>query len=309
MLYDLAIIGGGPAGIAGVVYAARKRLNTVLITPDFGGQSVVSPDIFNWIGHVSISGVALAESLKKHAEAYKGEFLTIREGEKVSKVSQNDDKSFTIETDGGAMYMARSVLIGTGSSRRKLGIPGADTFEHKGLTYCASCDGPLFADQNVIVVGGGNAGFESAAQLLAYCKSVTLIHRSAEFRADKITVDAVLADPKMKAIKNTEPVEVKGSAFVESLVYKDKTTGELHELPTGGIFVETGQIPNTGFVNGLVDVNEIGKIVVDHKTQRSSLPGIWAAGDCTDGLYHQNNIAAGDGVKALEDLYLWLKMQ
>jgi alkyl hydroperoxide reductase subunit F len=113
----------------------------------------------------------------------------------------------------------------------------------------------------------------------------------------------------MKLILNAEPVEVKGAAFVEALVYKDKTTGELHELKTDGIFVETGQIPNTGFVQGLVDINEIGKIVVDHKSQRASLPGIWAAGDCTDGLYHQNNIAAGDGVKALEDLYLWLKMK
>lgn len=309
MLYDLVIIGGGPAGIAGAVYAARKRLKTVLITPDFGGQSIVSPGIENWIGHVTISGVELAQSLQKHAEAYRGEYLTIREGEKVAKVSQNDDKTFTIDTDAGAMYMAHAVLVGTGSSRRKLGVPGADTFEHKGVTYCASCDGPLFADKDVIVVGGGNAGFESAAQLLAYCKSVTLIHRGPACKADQITIDAVLADPKMKLILNAEPVEVKGAAFVEALVYKDKTTGEFHELPTDGIFVETGQIPNTGFVKDLVDINEIGKIVIDHKSQRTSLPGIWAAGDCTDGLYHQNNIAAGDGVKALEDLYLWLKMK
>lgn len=309
MLYDLAIIGGGPAGIAGVVYAARKRLGTILITPDFGGQSVVSPDIQNWIGHVSISGIDLAQSLQKHAEAYKGEFLTVQEGEKVTLVKKADDGTFAIVTEGGATYQARAILIATGSSRRKLGVPGADVYEHKGLTYCASCDGPLFADKDVIVVGGGNAGLETAAQLLAYAKSVTLMHRGPEFKADKITVDAVLANPKLTALLNAEPVEVTGSTFVEGITYKDKTTGELHELKAEGIFVEVGQIANTGMVADIVELNTYGKIVIDHKTQRASLPGIWAAGDCTDVLYHQNNIAAGDGVKALEDLYLWLKMR
>lgn len=309
MTYDLAIIGGGPAGIAGVVYAARKRLKTILITPDFGGQSVVSPDIHNWIGQISISGIDLAQSLQKHAEAYKGEFLTIAEGEKATLVKKADDGTFTVETESGGTYQARAILIATGSSRRKLGVPGADTFEHKGLTYCASCDGPLFADKDVIVVGGGNAGLETAAQLLAYAKSVTLMHRGPEFKADKITVDAVLADPKLTALLNAEPVEVTGSTFVEGMTYKDKTTGELRELKAEGIFVEVGQIANTGMVADIVELNTYGKIVIDHKTQRASLPGIWAAGDCTDVLYHQNNIAAGDGVKALEDLYLWLKMR
>lgn len=309
MTYDLAIIGGGPAGIAGVVYAARKRLKTILITPDFGGQSVVSPDIHNWIGQISISGIDLAQSLQKHAEAYKGEFLTIQEGERATHVKKAGDGTFTVETESGATYQARAILIATGSSRRKLGVPGADTFEHKGLTYCASCDGPLFADKDVIVVGGGNAGLETAAQLLAYAKSVTLMSRGPEFRADKITVDAVLADPKLTALLNAEPVEVTGNTFVEGMTYKDKTTGELRELKAEGIFVEVGQIANTDMVADIVELNTYGKIVIDHKTQRASLPGIWAAGDCTDVLYHQNNIAAGDGVKALEDLYLWLKMR
>lgn len=307
MTYDLVIIGGGPAGIAGAVYAGRKRLTTALITPDFGGQSIVSPDIHNWIGHVSISGVELAQSLQKHAEAYKGDHLSIHEGEKVVAVEKKADKLFSITTDAGTTYETHAVLVATGSSRRKLDVPGADTYEHKGLTYCASCDGPLFADKDVVVIGGGNAGFETAAQLLAYAKSVTLLNRSDTFRCDEITVETVAAHPKMRIIKNAAPKEVKGGDFVTGIVYTDSATGSDHELAAEGIFVEIGQIPNTGFVKDLVKTSQYGTIMIDHRTQQTSVPGIWAAGDCTDVLYHQNNISAGDGVKALEDIYIHLK--
>ena len=176
--------------------------------------------------------------------------------------------------------------------------------EHKGLTYCASCDGPLFEDMDVAVIGGGNAAFESAAQLLAYCRSVTLINRSDTFRADEITVEKVLSNPKMKVIKNADVLEVQGEKFVEGLVYKDRNTGAEKELKVSGIFVEIGQIPNTDFVKGLVPFDEFNRIKIDPRSQKTETPGIWAAGDCTDVLYHQNNIAAGDAVRALEDIYL-----
>ncbi len=306
MTYDLIIIGAGPGGAAGSVYAARKRLKTLLITPDFGGQSVVSFEIKNWIGHPSISGMELADSFRKHIEEYKGEFLDIAEGEKVVGLEKANDL-FTVQTDAGKTYEAKSILITSGSGRRKLEVPGADIFEHKGLTYCASCDGPLFADKDVVVVGGGNAGFESAAQLLAYAKSVTLLNRSNTFRADQITVEKVLSHPNMRAIKNAVPAAVKGSTFVEAISYTDTATGDVHELKTGGIFVEIGQIPNTDFAANIVKLDEFKKIHVDPMTQMTSEPGIWAAGDATNGLYHQNNIAAGDAVKALENLYLYLK--
>lgn len=306
MIYDLIIIGAGPGGTAGAVYAARKQLNTLLVAKEIGGQSTVSETIYNWIGTPEISGHALAESFRAHMKAYENKFLTLKEGFNVSKVEKVDEE-FKLTLENGEELLAKSVLITSGSGRRKLTIPGADIFEHKGITYCASCDGPLFSDQDVVVIGGGNAGFETAAQLLAYCKSVTLIHRSADFKADKITVEKVLANPKMKAITNAELLEVKGDKFVSLLVYKDKISGDTHEIATTGIFVEVGQIPNTGLVEDLVTLDDNKKIVVDPWTQRSSVEGIWSAGDATNGLYHQNNIATGDAVKALEDIYVWLK--
>ncbi len=306
MIYDLIIVGAGPGGTAGAVYAARKQLNTLLVAKEIGGQSTVSETIYNWIGTPEISGHALAESFRAHIKAYENKFLTLKEGFNVSKVEKTDG-GFKLILENGEELASKSVLITSGSGRRKLTIPGADIFEHKGITYCASCDGPLFSGQDVVVIGGGNAGFETAAQLLEYCNSVTLVHRNSDFKADKITVEKVLSHPKMKAITNAELVEVKGDKFVSSLVYKDKTSGETHEIPTTGIFVEVGQIPNTALVEDLVTLDDNKKIVVDPWTQRTSEEGVWAAGDATNGLYHQNNIATGDAVKALEDIFMWLK--
>ncbi|MCX6756959.1 MAG: FAD-dependent oxidoreductase [Candidatus Nomurabacteria bacterium] len=300
--YDLIIIGGGPAGTAAAVYAARKQLKSLLILKEWGGQSTVSDDIQNWIGTPHISGAKLAESLKSHVLEYKGDILNIADGEYVTKV-EGTDGNFTVSTDKNS-YNSKTVLVSTGSSRRKLDIPGADIFEHKGLTYCASCDGPLFSDTDVVVIGGGNAGFESAAQLLAYCKSVTLISRS-EPRADAITVEKLKQNEKFKLIINAIPKKVEGSVFVESFTYEN-TSGEV-TIPVSAIFVEIGQIPATSFVEGVVDMTPTKNIIINPRTQETSVKGIWSAGDCTDVLYHQNNIAAGDAVRALEDIYLHLK--
>lgn len=304
MTYDIAIIGGGPAGVAAGVYAARKKLRTLFLTDNFGGQSVVSGEIQNWIGTVAISGDQLAKDLKNHLEAYAADTIDIRKGERADNISRTDD-GFSIKTAKGE-YLSKTVLIATGSSRRKLTVPGADAFENKGVTYCASCDGPMFTDMDVTVIGGGNAAFETAAQLLAYAKSVTLLDIADKFRADPVTVEKTLANPKMKAIQNAELIEVKGEKFVRSIAYKDKVTGNISELPVQGIFVEIGHLPATGFASGLVEMNKMKQIAVDPRTQRTSAEGIWAAGDCTDGLYHQNNIAVGDAVKALEDIYMYL---
>ena len=303
MTYDLIIIGGGPAGAAAAVYAARKKLKTLFITVEWGGQSIVSEQIYNWIGTPAISGNELADNLKKHVMANTGEDLVVKESEKVNAISKNGAE-FDITTESGEKFSTKTILIASGSSRRKLEAVGADRLEHKGLTYCASCDGPLFADMDVVVVGGGNAGFESASQLLAYCKSVTLLHRSDTFRADEVTVEKVLKNPKMKAIKNVEILEILGDKFVDGITYKDKITGEKTTLKVAGVFVEVGQIPNTGFAKDIVPLDEIGRIKIDALSQKTQTPGIWAAGDCTTVLYHQNNIAAGDAVRALEDIYL-----
>ena len=304
-MLDLIIIGGGPAGISGAVYAARKCLKTVLIAEEIGGQSNVSEGIENWIGTPKISGADLAKTFKAHVEAVKRDQVEVVM-DRVTSLSKID-KGYSVQTRGGKEFTARAVLIASGAARRKLTISGADKFENKGVTYCASCDGPLFGGMDVVVVGGGNAGFETAAQLLAYAKSVTLLHRHKDFKADAVTVKMVLADPKMKAITNVEPIEVKGEQFVTGVVYKDRETGVTRELAVSGVFAEIGVMPNTDFAKGVVALDEVNRIKTDPRNQRTSVEGIWAAGDVTDELYHQNNIAAGDGVKALEDLYLWLK--
>ena len=302
----MAIIGGGPAGVAAGVYAARKRLNTVFVAEAFGGQSTDSLDIQNWIGTPHIPGPELARALEAHLREYTGDVLALKVGERAAKLEKSGS-GFLITTAKGN-YEARTVLITTGGSRKKLEVKGADAYENKGIVYCASCDGPLFAGQDTVVIGAGNAGFETAAQLLAYAKSVTLLNRRDTFeKADAKTVEAVRAHPSMHILTDTEPQEVKGKMFVNTLAVKNTKTGEVRELPAAGIFVEIGALPATEFAKGLVELDQFGHIKVDPKTQRASIAGVWAAGDCTDGLYHQNNIAAGDAVKALEDIYLYIK--
>lgn len=308
---------------------------------------MVSEGIENWVGTPKISGIDLAKTFTTHLEALKGETVTLALGEKVTSLAKDGDV-FTATTASGKTYSAKAVLIASGAGRRKLDVPGAAKFENKGVTYCASCDGPLFSGMDVIVVGGGNAGFETATQLLAYTTSVTLIHRHKDFKADPITVEKVRANPKMHIITHAEPTEVIGEGnFVTGMKYIDKDSGETKELKASGIFVEAGVIPNTEFVGDLLALDQVKRIVVNPRNQRAYavepskiaadarhgqpsdagvhgrtveeqgrahnaadgviLEGVWAAGDVTDELYHQNNIAAGDGVKALEDIYLWVK--
>ncbi|KKW36956.1 MAG: Alkyl hydroperoxide reductase [Candidatus Giovannonibacteria bacterium GW2011_GWA2_53_7] len=304
-MYDLVIIGGGPAGVAAGGYAARKRLKTLFLTSEWGGQSTVSEGIQNWIGTINIPGTELAQALKNHLDAYKGDIVETKEGVMVMKVEKTD-QGFTVHAEDGGKYDTKTVLIATGSSRRKLTIPGAQEYENKGITYCASCDGPLFAEKDVVVIGGGNAGFETAAQLLAYTNHVTLLQRGKEYRADEVTVSKVLANPKMTGITNTELVRIEGDKFVTKMVYKDLNDGQEKTITCDGIFVEVGNIPSTGFAKDLITLNQFGAIVIDPRTQATSVPGVWAAGDCTDILYHQNNIAAGDAVRALEDIYMYI---
>ncbi len=305
---DLIIIGGGPAGVAAGVYAARKRLSTLLIAGEVGGQSTVSEGIENWVGTPKIAGADLAKAFRTHLDAVKADQVTLVLGELVTALDRTEG-GFVVTTNTGSDYRAKAVLVAAGAGRRKLAVPGATTFENKGLTYCASCDGPLFSGMDVAVVGGGNAGFETALQLLAYCKSVTLLHRHNEFKADPVTVEKARAHPAMRIVAHAEPTEVTGDSFVTGLTYLDKNTNETKTLPVSGIFVEAGVIPNTSFAEGLLELDPVKRVVTDPRNQRTSVEGVWAAGDCTDELYHQNNIAAGDGVKALEDIYLWIKKQ
>lgn len=306
-LYDLAIIGGGPAGVTAGIYAARKKLKTVIITDNWGGQSMVSDDIQNWIGYAHIPGAELAKKLEEHLLEYATDTVHIDYPNKANTVNKDVSGLFTIKTEDDKLYTAKTLLVVTGATRRKLPAQNAEDFEHKGLTYCASCDGPLFSGRDVIVIGGGNAGFETAAQLLAYAKSVTLFEYGDKFAADEVTVEKLKKNENFKALTNAQVTEVLGENFVDAVKYKDTKTGEEHMLETGGIFVEIGMVPNTGLVKDIIELDPYNRIIVDHQTQKTSTEGAWAAGDCTDNIYHQNSIAMGDAVKALEDIYAYLK--
>jgi len=303
-MYDLAVIGGGPAGIAAGVYASRKKINTILFAEDFGGQSSTSAKIENWIGTITISGQELAQNLENHLKAYSKDIVDIKK-ERVKKVEQQGNNLFKITTNLQT-YLTKAIFIATGSSRKKLDCLGAEKFEGKGLVYCATCDGPMFTNKDVLVIGGGNAAFESASQLLAYAKSVTLINRSSKFRADEITVQKMSNLDKFNPILNAQILEIKGDNFIESIIYKNTKTNKEIEIPVEGVFVEIGSTPTTQFID-FINKNEHEAIITDPMTQRTSTEGIWAAGDCTNGLYHQNNIAAGDGIKALENIHSWLQ--
>ena len=308
-MHDLIIVGGGPAGTSAAVYAARKRLKTIFLTSEWGGQSAVSSEIQNWIGTPHIMGADLADNLKKHVEEYKGEFLEIVSPSEATQLKTFDDHVEVVTKKGA--YSASAVIIATGANRRKLDVPGAAEFDQKGLTYCASCDGPLFAGQDVAVVGGGNAAFETALQLLAYCKEVTLLNRTDAFRADEISVAAAKAHANMRIVLNAVPTEVVGGpppgGFVSGIKYKDAKSGDETLLPVAGIFVEIGLLPSSTWLANVLELNAVGQIKVDPRTQRASHRRVWAAGDITDGIYHQNNIAAGDAVKALEDVYMFIR--
>ena len=307
---DLIIIGGGPAGVTGGIYAARKKLKTVLITGEFGGQSNVSPDIQNWIGIPHISGADLAKQLEAHLREYEqadNSTLQVEQPALATEV-EHTPEGFKVTTNTGNTYESKALLYTAGSVRRKLPAKGADEYEHKGLTYCATCDGPLFTGQDLVVIGGGDAAFETAAQLLEYAKSVTLLNRSEKLSADAITIEKVSAHPNMKVINNADTLEVLGEQMVSAIKYKDVATGEEHTLETGGIFVEIGMIPNTEMLKHLPGVlDERERIEIDPWTQQSNLPGLWAAGDCANIRYHQNGIALGDATKALEDIYAHLR--
>lgn len=305
-MYDLIIIGGGPAGTSAAVYAARKQLKTLFLTNEWGGQSAVSSEIQNWIGTPKIMGADLADALKKHVGEYKGTYLEVISPSEATSLSTHDDH-IEVTIKNGTVYQGRTAIVATGAQRRKLDVPGAAEHDNKGLTYCASCDGPLFSGMDVAVIGGGNAAFESAMQLLAYCKSVTMINRTDTFRADEISVAAVKAHPNVRIITCAETTEVLGDAFVSGIRYKDLKSGSIQELAVSGIFVEIGLIPNSSWVGDALEKNQVGQIKVDPRSQRTSHPRVWAAGDITDGLYHQNNIAAGDAIKALEDVYLFIR--
>ena len=305
MTYDVIIIGGGPAGTAAAVYSARKKLKTLLITESFGGQSIVSDDIQNWIGEPHISGFDLAKKLEAHVRA-DPEAGEIKMPEKVLKVKESD-AGFAAETDKSNVYQGKAIILVAGARRKRLNVPGEDKFEGKGVAYCSTCDAPLFSDMKVAVIGGGNSGLEAVHDLFPYASEVYLLHRSESLKADPATIEEARKNPKLKEIiLNANTKEILGENSVSGIRYQDLKTGEEKILEVQGVFVEIGSTPNSEMVKGLVDIDAFGQVVIDPKHGSTSHRGIFAAGDITDDPYKQNNISAGDAVKAALAAYNYL---
>ena len=304
MLYDVIIIGGGPAGVAAAVYTARKRLKTLLITEEFGGQSIVSADIQNWIGEMHISGFDLAQKFEAHVRAFP-DMVEIR-NERVNKVEEQG-RDFTVRTEQVNAYQGKVVILAAGARRRKLGIPGEKEFDGRGVAYCSTCDAPLFGGKKVAVVGGGNAGLEAVQDLFPYASEVWILERTPALRGDPITQEEIKKNPKFKGVLfNASITEIVGDQFVTGIRYTDTVTGEKKDLAVEGVFIEIGSIPNSEMVKGLVELDAWGQVKIDSKHGTTSHPGIFAAGDITDDPYKQNNISAGDAVKAALAAYAYL---
>ena len=305
MLYDVIIIGGGPAGTAAAIYAARKKIRTLLITDSFGGQSVVSDDIQNWIGEPHISGFDLAQKLEAHVRAFP-DTVEIKMPERVTEVKVISN-GFEIHTDKKNIYETKTIILAAGARRRKLGVPGEEKFNGKGVAYCSTCDAPLFSDKKVAVVGGGNAGLEAVVDLFPYASEVYLLHRGEALKGDPVEQEEMKKNPKLKQIiLNAETQEIIGDRFVSGLKYKNIKTGEEKSLQVDGVFVEIGSEPNSEIVKNLVDLDKWGQVIIDAKHATTSHHGIFAAGDITDDPYKQNNISAGDAVKAALAAYSYL---
>lgn len=310
-LYDVIILGGGPAGCAAAVYSARKNLKTLLITEEFGGQSIVSNDIQNWIGEKHISGLEMSKKIEEHVRNFANN-VEIRNPEVIKGITTKDCSTktrfcdFEVSTSKG-IYNGKSLILGLGAHRRKLQVPGEEQFVAKGIVYCSTCDAALFAGKKVAVIGGGNSGVEAVQDLFSYASEVYLLEYADSLRADPISIEEIKKNPKLKSILlNAQVIEVLGDTFVTGLKYLDRSTKQQHELPIEGIFVEIGSVPNTEFMKDLVQLDKYGQIMVSSTNGATSHPGIFAAGDITDAPYKQNNIAVGDAIKAVLAAYDYL---
>ena len=303
-LYDTVVIGGGPAGAAAAVYAARKKLKTLVVTEAFGGQSMVSSSIQNWVGEAALSGLDLAEKLRRHVEAQKG--IEIKVPERVVAVTQAADCIFEVKTDRSATYRSKTVIVCSGGRHRRLNIPGEQKFEGRGLAFCSTCDAPFFDGLDVAVVGSGNSALEAVVDLIPYAPKIYLLVRGEKLKGDAVTEEKVKGSAKLQMVSNVEVKEILGDKSLTGLRYKDKKVGEVKELAVGGVFVQIGLSANSDFIKSLVDTNQAGEIIVEHRTGQTSRKGVFAAGDVTDDPFKQNNISAGDGVRAALSAYQFI---
>lgn len=292
MIYDLLIIGGGPAGLNAALYGKRKGLNVAILTKRTGGQVIDTSIVDNYLGLNGMTGEGLVQEFLNHINEL--QIPIIEDADVISVYDEKSLKHVTLST--GETYQSKTVLIATGSTPRKLGVNGEMVYAGKGVAYCVICDAPLFKGKDVFVAGGGNSAVEAALDLAKVAKSVTMVHRS-QFRADKILVDQLLANEKIKIYLNTQIVEIEGNEAMTGLHLKDKSTGSDFKLKGDGIFIEIGHDANSKIFKEILALNLSGEILVDEKNE-TNIPGIFAAGDVTQIPYKQIIIAASDGAKA-----------
>lgn len=302
MKYDLIIIGGGPAGITAGIYAARQKLNTLLITKQFGGQVArKAVTIEDYPGFEEISGLDFIQRFERHLRKQKID-IEMDEVIKLKKLKE----VFLVLTKSKKEFEAKAVIVASGANPRPLKVPGEKKFIGKGVSYCTVCDAPLFEGKNVAVIGGGNSGFEAAIALANFAKKIYILEYEEKVKADEINKERAQKTGKIEIITNAVSKEIKGDQFVNSLVYQDRKTKEEKTLSVEGVFIEIGSIPAVSFLKDLVDFNAKDEIIVDPFTGQTSIPGLFAAGDVDNVPYKQIVIAAGEGAKAALSVYDYL---
>ncbi len=311
MVYDLIIIGAGPAGLTAGIYAGRKKMSAVILTKQIGGQSL-SYTLENYPGVMGTSGLELVEKTKKQVEKYNVE---IKDSAAISGIEKKNG-NFSVKTESaplrqgfagqGENFETKTIIIATGKIPRKLDVPGAKEFEGKGISFCTICDAPLFSGKSVAVVGGGNSALMSAMDLMPYAEKIYVLQHRERFIGDEILQEKLKNSGKVEFITEAETREIKGDKFVEGLVYEDLKTGEKKELAVGGVFVNIGYIPNTAFAKNLLNLNEKEEIIIDPWTAETSVKGIFAAGDATNIPYKQYIVAAAEGAKAALSAYHYI---
>ena len=304
MIYDLIIVGGGPAGITAGIYGSRQKLKTLLITPSFGGQiTKKAVSINNYPGFDKISGLDLSKRFESHL---RGQKVDIEDGE-VTKIEKKN-LSFFVSTKNQT-FEGGSVVLASGAEPIHLNIEGEKEFLGKGLGYCVVCDGYIFSDKDVVVIGGGNAGLEAAQFLSKIAKKIYILEYGSKVMADKINQEIVKGDKKVEIITDAEIKKIKGDRFVESIIYQDRKTQKEKSLKVDGIFVQIGLKTKYPSMGKLVDINTKNEIVFDLETNQTKTPGIFVAGDVGVGRFKQIVIACGEGAKAALSAFNYLKIK